>query len=346
MYEQKPLLHARQAAHRPGQLRTLALDITPICNLKCSYCYAETFVKSKPIDLTVYKRLCDEAFEMGVFHYIFQGGEPILDPQRLEALIGYAHPESTYLNLISNGWAMTAERIDWLKDLQIDKITYSLDSGIPEEHDKIRGKGSHQRVLQAIEDTLKAGLLCGISTVVTRTSLYSEGFQMLYDFTLKKDIRFHIQIAEPVGKWDAQTDLLMRLEDSAFIEKLFHDSPTLSNGQKLIHRDIYGSLSSPNCPAATNFMSISANGECLPCNFLQYSLGRISEKPLSQMRSEILQSPWFSEKHESCICGEDAEFIEQFILPYAGQTKPLDAYSVFGLKALSPPSKPDEGRSS
>lgn len=336
VYALKPLLHARQQAYSAGQLRTLAIDVTPVCNLRCSYCYAETFVKSEPLELEAYQRTLEEAHQMGVFHYIFQGGEPILAPQRLEALIGFCHPESSYLNLISNGWAMTHERIAWLKDLHVDKITYSLDSSFPEAHDAVRGKGSHQRVLQAIDATLAAGLLCGISTVVTRESLYSQGFQQLYDFALSKDLRFHIQIAEPVGKWDARTDLLMRPEDSAYIERLYQQAPCLGNGQKLVHRDIFCGSSS-HCPAATEFMSLSTDGECLPCNFLQFSLGNIRDHSLGAMRAAILDHPWFSDDHPHCICGEDTDFIQQYILPYAGVPKPLNAYAIFGLKALNPP---------
>lgn len=42
MYAEKPLLHLRQRAARPGQLRSIAVDVTPACNMTCSHCYAET----------------------------------------------------------------------------------------------------------------------------------------------------------------------------------------------------------------------------------------------------------------------------------------------------------------
>ena len=78
MYDQKPLLHKRQAAHKPGQLRTIALDVTSRCNMTCGHCYAETFNNVGTVDLKTLIRTLDEFYDMGVFHYVIQGGEPIV----------------------------------------------------------------------------------------------------------------------------------------------------------------------------------------------------------------------------------------------------------------------------
>lgn len=330
MYSQKPKLHERQRLHKPGNLRTIALDVTPRCNMRCSHCYAETFVYVKPIDLDVLRRALDDAYEMGVFHYVLQGGEPIMDPHRLEAIVDMCHPDETYINVVSNGWAMTSSRIRWLKDLKVDKIAFSLDSGIEEEHDAIRGHGSFARVLSAIENVLEAGLGTSISTVVTHESLRSPGFRKAYEYAKSKRIRMDVQIAEPVGKWDGKKECLMTPEDSRFIKLLQLDSPALANGEGMIKRDIYTG-DYDHCPAGTEFMGLTADGQVLPCNFLQYSLGSICAKTIREMREALLTSKWFDGKHPNCLCGEDSEFIDTFIMPYVGQPKPLDAYEVFGL---------------
>ena len=85
------------------------------------------------------------------------------------------------------------------------------------------------------------------------------------------------------------------------------------------------------CPAGLEFMAITADGHVLPCNFAQYSLGRIGQRPLARMRADLMGSPWFRGRHACCLLGEDREFFERYVAPYRDQPKPLDAYAVFGL---------------
>ncbi|MBF0368828.1 MAG: radical SAM protein [Magnetococcales bacterium] len=330
MYSEKPLLHAREKSARPEDLRTIAFDTTPRCTMRCTKCYAETFAKVTPLELPIVARVLDEAYEMGCMHYVFQGGEPIEDKERLAFFLENCHPEATYINVISNGWRMDQETIAWLKARQVDKITFSLDSGIEAEHDADRAPGSYQRVLKAIDHVLAEGLLTGVSIVVTHQSLYQEGFQRVYDFALNKRIRLDVQIAEPVGNWDGRKDLLITPEDAQYIQKLREKSPRLPNGQEMVKRDLYTG-GEDNCPAGTRFIGITADGEVLPCNFLQYSLGNVRDKSLQKMRADLLTNAWFSGDHPRCIIGEDPEFFDRFVSPHVGKPKPLNAYQTFNL---------------
>jgi hypothetical protein len=49
------------------------------------------------------------------------------------------------------------------------------------------------------------------------------------------------------------------------------------------------------------------------------------------MRNDLIANPWFRGNHPICLLGEDRNFIEQFVTPYIGRRKPLDAYDVFQL---------------
>ncbi|MEX0776087.1 MAG: radical SAM protein [Phycisphaeraceae bacterium] len=334
MFADKPGLHTRMKAHQPDSLRTLALDVTPRCNMACPHCYAVTFEQVQPVELDVLATALDEAYHLGVYHYVLQGGEPIADPHRLEHILAAVHPEETYLNVVSNGWAMTRERIAWLKARHVDKVTFSLDSGLADEHDRSRGKGSYQRTMAAIDHVLESGLLCSISTVVTHESLYSAGFRLAYAYAKAKGIRIDIQIAEPVGRWDGRRELLITPEDAAYIKQLQQSCPTLPNGLRMVNRDIF-SGPCDHCPAGVEFMAITADGQFLPCNFLQFSLGNIRDRSLGEMRDALIQNDWFQGKVDRCLCGEHQGFIDQFIMPHIDRPKPLDAWSVFGLAAAT-----------
>lgn len=331
MYADKPLLHARQKASPAGSLRTIALDVTSHCNMTCSHCYAETFNQVDMIELDDLGRVLEELYHLGVYHYVLQGGEPITSPKRLEYILRHCHPDETYINVVSNGWSMDRERIRWLKDLKVDKIAFSLDSGLEEEHDANRLPGSFRRVMEAIDAVQDEGLLTSISTVVTHQSLYSEGFRRAYDFAKSKGIRMDVQIAEPVGKWDGLRDLLITPEDAEYIKRLREESGKIANGQMMINRDIFCG-DGDHCPAGLEFMSLSANGQLLPCNFLQFSLGNVQEKSVQTMREDLISSKWFCGKVSNCLCGENDEFIDKFITPFKDEQKPLNAYDVFGLE--------------
>lgn len=330
MYSLKTKLHQREKDYKPGNLRSIALDVTGKCNMHCRFCYAETFSKKEPIALDVLKKALDEAYEMGVCHYILQGGEVCADYERLKKIISMIYPEETYINIVSNGWGMTREKIEELRDLQVDKITFSLDSGIEAEHDENRMEGSYQRVLSAVDMVKEAGLLTGISTVVTHTSLYSEGFKRAYEIAKEKGIRFDVQIAEPVGKWDGNKECLITEEDAAYIYNLYKDSPIMENGQTMIKRDLYRG-DKVCCPAGTEFMAITVDGNFMPCNFIQATLGNIKDKSLKEMRNDLLRSDWFCKEYPHCILGENDKYFEEIVAKYKDVEKPLDAHKVFGL---------------
>ena len=299
--------------------------------MNCAHCYADTFSESKPIDLKDLEQPLLELYEMGVFHYVLQGGEPLEDPERLESIISMIYPDETYVTLVSNGWNMTKDNIQWLKKMQVDKIAFSLDSGIEDEHDKNRKKGSYNRIIDAIDQVLKEGLLVSISTVVSHDSLHSIGFKKCYEFARDKSIRLDIQIAMPVGKWDGKTDCLITEKDAEYIKNLQRNSPILSDGKSMVKRDIFIG-EKDYCHAGTEFLAISSDGQLLPCNFLQFSLGKINDNSIERMRNDLLKSRWFKGDHPVCLCGEDKEFINSYILPYTISKKPLDAHECFNLK--------------
>jgi MoaA/NifB/PqqE/SkfB family radical SAM enzyme len=140
-----------------------------------------------------------------------------------------------------------------------------------------------------------------------------------------------VQIGEPVGKWDGKKDFLIRPDDADHIKKLQLDGPVLKHGQRMINRDIF-SGDRDHCPAGTEFMGISCDGNILACNFLQYTLGNIRDVSIKAMREKLLKNRWFSGRHPVCLVGEDDEFIETFVTPYVGKPKPLDAHKIFGLE--------------
>jgi len=55
------------------------------------------------------------------------------------------------------------------------------------------------------------------------------------------------------------------------------------------------------------------------------------EKSINKMREALLTSEWFKAKYSKCFYGKDKSFIDTYIMPSVGKTKPLAAYKVFNL---------------
>ncbi len=329
MYAEKKKLHEREKSWRPGQLRTIALDVTSKCNMACPHCYADPFMNREMVDLDTLAQALEEAWRLGVIHYVLQGGEPTVSPKRLAAIIGMIHPEETFVNVVSNGWNMDRDVVRWLRELQVDKITLSLDSGLEKEHDQNRAEGSFARVVRAIDMILAEGLVCSISTVVTHETLYGEGFAAACRLAQEKGIRVDVQIAMPVGNWEGDTRLLISEKDARFISELRTKVPPLANGRPMLHRDVYRG-DEVHCPAGTEFVAITADGHVLPCNFLQHSFGRIGERSLARMRENMLRCHWFGNEFDHCLGGENHEYISKCILPFVKHEKPVPAGKVYG----------------
>lgn len=332
MFEEKHLLHERQRKHTPDHLRTIALDVTNKCNMSCAHCYAATFRDVPDIELKWIKKFADEAYELGVFHYVLQGGEAVLEFDRLKSIIGMIYPKETYINVVSNGWDMDAGRIRALKELDVDKITFSLDSGFAAEHDANRMQGSFDRVLEAVRNVTSEGLHSAVSTVVSHKRIDEPAFRKILQIAEELQVRVEIQVAMPVGKWDGRREIRITPDEAARLKEIYLTKGTLPNGQRHIGRDVYDCNGKDHCPAGRNFMAVSAGGEIFPCNFCQFSLGNIRDVSLKAAREDLLGSKWFQGTHPCCLLGEDDEFFDLYVAPYVDQQKPLDAYKLFDLK--------------
>ena len=331
MYSEKPKLHEKNRQYVSGNLRSLIIDVTSRCNMRCPHCYFHTFMDHNLMPLDKLKVTMDEAHAMGVFHYILTGGEPTMDLDRLATIIEFTRPDESYINITSNGWKFDRNMARHLRELKADKVVFSLDSGIEAEHDKGRGKGSFRYVMAAIDHVLAEGLLSGVSFTASHATLHSEGFKAAYEYTVKKKIRFELQVAMPVGMWDGQKDILITPEDARYIEELRDKTPLLPNGQKAVSRDVFNYNGPSHCPAAIEFMAITADGNIMPCNFCQNSIGKVGEGSLAAMRSALMTSPLFRGEVAHCLVGQDEDYIDTYIIPYVNQSKPLDAYEVFNL---------------
>ncbi len=104
------------------------------CNLSCAYCNEYDAV-SKPVPLeTIFQRV-DKLAALGTSIITISGGEPLLHPD-LDEIIRRIRRHGMIAGLITNGYLLTADRIQRLNRAGLEHLQISIDNVNPDEVSK------------------------------------------------------------------------------------------------------------------------------------------------------------------------------------------------------------------
>ena len=119
------------------------LNVTWRCNLDCDYCTEYDNSKGHvPFDEVA--RSIDKCHELGVLHTDLIGGEPLLHPD-LERLLARITAHGMTTGLTTNGFLLTAKRLDALGAAGLGRLQISVDRarpgpGTPKSLKTVKGK--------------------------------------------------------------------------------------------------------------------------------------------------------------------------------------------------------------
>src|SRR5215831_15779428 len=104
------------------------------CNLSCTYCNEfDDFSKPVPLDV-MYQRL-DHLAALGTTIITISGGEPLLHPE-LDQIIARVRRNGMIAGMITNGYLLTAERIQRLNRAGLEHLQISIDNVMPDDVSK------------------------------------------------------------------------------------------------------------------------------------------------------------------------------------------------------------------
>jgi MoaA/NifB/PqqE/SkfB family radical SAM enzyme len=114
----------------------LLVHIIPIrrCNLACTYCNEFDDV-SEPVPIDELKKRLDRLADLGTSVITISGGEPLLHPE-LDEFIAHIRSRGMIAGLITNGYLLTAERIQRLNDAGLEHLQISIDNVRPDDVSK------------------------------------------------------------------------------------------------------------------------------------------------------------------------------------------------------------------
>ena len=123
--------------------RGIDLNFNNACNLRCKYCFTNSpkgdHVKEY-LDIDKIADLADQADDLGYFEFDLQGGELLLQPDKLFQVLEAIKPERFYLYLTTNGYYLDEKMAKELAKFKVSRVSVSIDSMDEKIHDEIRGR--------------------------------------------------------------------------------------------------------------------------------------------------------------------------------------------------------------
>lgn len=150
----------------------LTWELTYACNLECAHCLSSSG-RRDPRELSTdqCKAVIDELQRMQVFYVNIGGGEPTIRPDFWE-LLSYAVDHQVGVKFSTNGARITPERAAFLAATDYVDVQVSLDGATAEVNDRVRGPGSYDMAIRALENLREAGFAdAKISVVCTRENI-------------------------------------------------------------------------------------------------------------------------------------------------------------------------------
>ena len=268
----------------------ILLDPTSACNLHCTGCWAAEYGNKLNLSFDEIDSIICQGKELGVYMYIYTGGEPLVRKKDLIALCE-KHSDCQFLSF-TNATLIDEEFAEEM--LRVKNFIPAISvEGFEEATDGRRGNGTYQKVIKAMGILKEKHLPFGLSCCYTSQNLDSISSFEFIDQMVKWGAKFvwyfHYM---PVGH-DAVPELLPNPEQREF---MYHRIREIRRTKPIFAMDFQndGEYVGGCIAGGRRYLHINANGDVDPCVFIHYSDSNIREKTLL----ECLQSPIFMAYHD------------------------------------------------
>lgn len=309
----------------------ILMDPTAACNLKCTGCWAAEYNKSDSLTNEELDRIITEGKQLGIYMYIYSGGEPLV---RKDDLIALAREHDDCMFLAFTNATLVDEK--FAKELQeVGNFALAISvEGFEEETDMRRGKGTFRKVMAAMDILKKYGIGYGFSTCYHSKNTEVIGSDEYIELMLEKGCLFGWYFTYmPLGK-DAVMELLSTPEQR---EYMYHRVREIRKSRPIFVLDFWndGEYVEGCIAGGKNYFHINASGDVEPCAFIHYSNVNIKETDLlSALQSPLfkqyaINQPFNHNHLRPCPLLDNPEKLKQMVYSSnAYSTQPIDKESV------------------
>ena len=308
----------------------ILMDPTSACNLHCTGCWAAEYGNKLNLSYDELAGIVRQGRELGVYFYMFTGGEPLVRKKDILRLCG-EFSDCQFL-AFTNGTLVDQAFCDEMKRVGNLMLAISLE-GEPEVNDLRRGQGVYGKVMYAMELLKANGLIFGTSICYTSSNCMSVTSPEFVKLMVEKGCRYAMYFHYmPVGN-EASPDLMPSPEQRMYIKDRIRHIRRLKDGEGLFTMDFQndGEFVGGCIAGGRNYFHINANGDAEPCVFIHYSNANIRTSTLL----EILKSPLFmayrdnqpfNENHlRPCPMLENPEILQQMVAQTGAKSTDLQS---------------------
>ena len=254
----------------------ILMDLTSACNLKCTGCWAAEYGHKLNLEYEVLDDIIRQGTEMGTYMYIFSGGEPLVRKNDIIRLCE-AHPDCEFL-AFTNGTLIDEAFADEMLRVKNFVPAISIE-GFEEATDDRRGKGTYQKVMNAMRILKEKKLPFGASCCYTSRNIDSLSSEEYMDSLVNAGAKFawffHYM---PVGN-EAVPELLPTPEQR---EIMYHKIRGYRQTKPIFTIDFQhdGEFVGGCIAGGRSYLHINANGDIEPCAFIHYADSNIRQHTL------------------------------------------------------------------
>ena len=261
----------------------LRISVTDRCNFRCTYCMPKGgFVPMNHSEILTYEeieRLCRVFVSLGIHKIKLTGGEPLVRKgfvslvERIHKIEGISK-----VTMTTNG-SLLGDYVEELKMAGLDGVNISLDTLKPDVFTRITGVDYLQKVLDAIQASLRAGIPSVKINCVPMRGTNEEEIAAIA--ALAKDVPVEVRFIEmmPIGKgrdFHEITEEDMRRQLEAVYGPMKAEPRKLGNGPAVYfkpegfvgHIGFISAISHKFC-GSCNRIRLTSDGILKPC--LQYA---------------------------------------------------------------------------
>ncbi|MFQ6118985.1 MAG: radical SAM protein [Methanosarcinales archaeon] len=179
---------------------SIQILLTNKCNLHCNFCLIDASNKAdkEELNTTEWLKFFERLKELRIFNISFSGGEIFLRNDLFVLLKRLRENRMHRITLLTNGTLITKEIANQLSQINIKYISISVD-GLEEKHNQLRGGGTFQKTIKAIQSLINVGIKPQISFTPMRSNYKDLG--PLIDFIVSLGIpTIQVNTLSPEGR--------------------------------------------------------------------------------------------------------------------------------------------------
>lgn len=261
------------------------IEITLRCPLRCIHCYSRGGEDQREYSTEQVKSILRQLHASGVEIVDIVGGEPFIRKDIFD-ILEYARKLGQKVMVNTNGVLLDESKVRKLKEVYPDLVLgVSIDGASAKTCDYVRGTGTFQKALNAVELLVRAGFKVVPLFVVNRMNWreFGEYVRMMKD---KGVHGIYVDRFVPVGRGRENASVLdMDVEEWFEALKYIHDVVRRESENIVFYLE--ESIKLERCSAGYSHASILNDGRVVPCGHFRYQEDFVMGNILEQDFSEI-----------------------------------------------------------